>query len=179
MWLVLESMNGLCVICEKKMLNICSWMQMRNEKCECIEHLVECMVGRNQNTCSCCSRAPVLELRYDRPASGLGCSTWLEWTRVVGISWYDHLSCFAMAGKVCMRREVLENWRETFCFSCAILYCVWALIGLLIFARILLAWKPCVIILVTNCYVFTSKSFEIIFTWVLLLLNLCDIHWAV
>ena len=32
-------------------------------------------------------------LRYDRPASGLGCTTWLEWTRVIGISWYYHPSC--------------------------------------------------------------------------------------
>ena len=73
--------------------------------------------------------APVLELMYDRPASGLDCTTWLEWTRVVGISWYDNFSCFVIAEEVWMRRDVLENWRETFCCSCAILYGIWAAIG--------------------------------------------------
>ena len=101
MWLDLGFIKWSCVICGK-MLHPCSWIQMRNEKHECIEHIVECMVGHNQNTCSYCYWAPVLELRYDRPASGLGYTTWLEWTHVVGISWYNHLSCCAMAGVVDM-----------------------------------------------------------------------------
>ena len=74
----------------------CYWIMnywYDNEYLEKYEHLDSCMVGRNQITCAWYYWAPVLRLRYDRPASGLGCTTWLEWTSVIGISWYYHPSC--------------------------------------------------------------------------------------
>ena len=106
LWLVLKSMKLFCGKCCILILHTHdtwkTWMYWAS---------CECMVGRNQNTCSC-----------SWPASGLGCMTWLNWTRVVGLSWYNHLSCFAMAGEIWMRRAVLEKKIDVKPFVALVLY---------------------------------------------------------